>query len=202
MMARTPDLSCIWSELTSKPRRESISSWFKMRSALPPPSPPSGAGVTSAPSSAAASTSGVSSAILQSLLLVAPASPTLLLNDHLLEQHVAHFIWRGRDIDPAQQFFLHAQHPARSFEIVDAQFAQIGLKLILDARHQGGDAGLFQIIVELQRDRQFQISGGRIRALDIDQKIVHVVESDLGRGELDFLNGLFLGRSFENEEID
>src|SRR5579883_747319 len=113
MMARTPDLSCIWSELTSNPKRESISSWFSTRSAAP--SEP-----LSAARAAAILGSSLSSAIFYSLY-VAALSARGLLNDHLFQQHVAHMIGRGRDIDPAQQLFLQPQHPGRAFEIVQAK---------------------------------------------------------------------------------
>src|ERR1700753_1526049 len=94
MIARTPDLSCIWSELTSKPRRESISSWFRMRSAAPPPL---ATAMVSAPASAAGmSFSRASSAMMN------------LLNDHLLEQDVVHAIGRGGGVDPAGQVVFYA----------------------------------------------------------------------------------------------
>src|SRR4051812_47807712 len=125
MMARTPDLSCTWSELTSKPRRESISSWFSTRSA-PEPSPAASKAAICAASSADISGGGVSSAIC-----------VILLNDHFFEQHVTHLVRRGRDIDPAEQFLFQAQHAGRAFEIVEPEFAQIGLELVGDARHQG-----------------------------------------------------------------
>src|SRR5690349_5482416 len=107
MMARTPDLSCAWSLPTSKPRRESISSWFRTRSGAP-----SGAAFSkvSAALGAASSGLGVSSAICTANLR--------LLNDHFLEQHVAHLVGRSRHIDAAQQLFLQAQHAGRPLEIV------------------------------------------------------------------------------------
>src|ERR1700759_1690526 len=141
MMARTPDLSCIWSELTSKPSRESISSWLRMRSP-----PPSVGALLNAASSSSCSGGGVSSAM---------GMP--LLDDHLFEKNVAHLVRRGGGINPAEQFFFQAQYAFRALEIVDAQFAQIGLELIHQARHQSRHAGLFQIVVQFQRQRQFQI---------------------------------------------
>src|ERR1700742_2521851 len=136
MIARTPDLSCIWSEPVSKPRSESISSWFRMRS----PPPPSVGALLNAASSSSCSEACVSSAM---------AMP--LLHNHLFEEDVADLIRRGGGIDPAQQLFLEPEHAFRAFEIVDAQFSQIGLELVHQARHQRRHAGLFQVIVQFQR---------------------------------------------------
>src|SRR5256885_7284908 len=104
MMARTPDLSCTCSELTSKPSRESISSWFSTRSALPDAS---GAVSKVAAALGAASSVGAGGS---SAMLTVLATQTTLLNDHFLEQHVAHLVRRGCHIDPAQQFFFQPQH--------------------------------------------------------------------------------------------
>src|ERR1700733_15391704 len=127
MMARTPDLSCIWSLLTSKPRRESISSWFRMRSAVPP-LPATAMVSAAAPSPAASKLSVVS---LMSSAMGAP-----LLHEHLFEEHVAHAIGRGGRVDAAKQFFLQAHHTGRALEVVHARFAQIALEFVDDARHQ------------------------------------------------------------------
>src|SRR6185437_13353868 len=103
MMARTPDLSCNCSELTSKPRSESISSWFRMRSA------------------AAAASGGVSGAIASGAGAGGVSSAMLLLHDHLFQKHVAHMIGRRRRVDPAQKLFLEAKHAFRAFEVVHPQ---------------------------------------------------------------------------------
>src|SRR5579863_9281464 len=132
MMARTPDLSCNCSELTSKPRRESISSWLRMRSAA---AAAAGSSCSSRLGACVWSGGGVSSAMIFPLL-----------NDHLFQKNVAHAIGRGGGIDAAQKLFLQTQHAFRSFEIVDPQFAQIRLELIDQAGHQRGHAGFFQVI--------------------------------------------------------
>ena len=64
--------------------------------------------------SAAAVSSGSSAMVFRRSLGFA----ALLLNDHFLEQHVAHMIGRGGHIDPAQQFLLQAQHAGRAFEVL------------------------------------------------------------------------------------
>src|SRR6185312_774974 len=148
MMARTPDLSCICSLLTSKPRRESISSWFSTRSA------PAGSAAA-----VSASVCWISSAMVLSRKVCWPKG---LLDDHFLEQHVAHMIGRGRHIHAAQQLFLQAQHAGRTFQVVQPEFAQIGLELVGDARHQGLDRRLVLLIVKFQRYRQLQIGGGAV----------------------------------------
>src|SRR6185312_4526743 len=99
MMARTPDLSCNWSEVTSKPKRESISSWLRMRSAPVPASD----GMSVGAISVAASGGGVSSA--------------MLLHNHLFEEDVADFVRRRCRVHAAQQLFLQAQGTFRSLEV-------------------------------------------------------------------------------------
>ena len=147
MMARTPDLSCSCSLLTSKPRRESISSWLRMRSAVPP--------TALSASLAGDRRVGVLGVRLRSaagrLRSLRFVGHRFLLNDHFFEEDVADAIRRGGDVDPAQQFFLQAHDAGRALDVVHAQFAQIALELVDDARHQRLQAGFFVGGIEFER---------------------------------------------------
>src|ERR1700742_1862441 len=96
---------------------------------------------------AAASSSSAAPSGEASWVGVSSAMKYPLLNDHLFQEHVAHMIGRGGGVDPPEQFFLQSQYAFRAFEIVDAQFAQIGLELVHQTRRQRRDAGFFQVIV-------------------------------------------------------
>src|ERR1700744_5829802 len=76
-----------------------------------------------------------------------------LLHDHFFEEHVFDLEGCSRHIDAAQKLFLQADHAGGAFAVIDAQLAQITLKLIDDARHQRANASF------LVRAGQFERHG-------------------------------------------
>jgi hypothetical protein len=108
----------------------------------------------------------------------------IIVDDHFFEQHVAHRQRRQREIHPAQQLFLQPHHSGRAAHVLDAQFAQIGLKLVDDARQDRLDDGLRVRLIDFQRDRQFQIGLRSVRRLDVDDDVGDADEGGVFRRQM------------------
>src|SRR6267154_999103 len=222
MIARMPEFSLSVMSVRLKPRRLSISSWLRMRSAPPlfpawTNCPPSSiiAAHWAAMSSSAASAAGMAPA-------PAPAPPfgvtpwsararphsaarsswssamAVLLDDDFLEQHGVHLAGCDREVDAPRQFFAQPVEPGRTFEIALAHLAQIGLERVHDARHQRFDLLDQLLVVHLEYDLGLEVGrAAGTGALQVDQHIGQIEER---RRRLDRERRLFLVRLLAGHE--
>src|SRR5882757_208210 len=169
MIARMPELSLSETSDRLKPSRLSISSWLSTRSvpplpvpapcenldsspgavdhrstvaSRPGPAPPvvgaEASAVAASGSSASPHSAAMASCSIWSLdWLIFLTSPSL--NDDFLEQHGVDAGGRDRDVDAPRQLLLQPVQAGRAVEIARAQFAEIGLKRVHDARHDRRD---------------------------------------------------------------
>src|SRR5690606_9567369 len=113
----------------------SISSWSRMRVALPPGYPPitgSAAGSSSAAiasHSAAARSPSLRSSVSGESVIAAP-----LLNQHFLEQDVLVLDGRRHRVHPKQQLLPKPVEAGGSLQVLDAKLAQIDLEGVHDPR--------------------------------------------------------------------
>src|SRR5579862_5229744 len=117
-MARMPEPSLPWVSLSAKPRRLSISLWFRMRAVW-----------AASLSAAGFSPCAVSLAIAahswasfsSSILVFCSAILRVLLNQHFLEEHVGHLDRRRRRVDARQELFAQAIDPGRAAQILNPE---------------------------------------------------------------------------------
>src|SRR5262249_46532469 len=197
MIARMPEFSLSVMSARLKPRRLSISSWFRMRSAppllpawtncppssiiaahwaamssVPSPPPPSMAAPGSGrpPPLGAAPCSARArphSAARSSWSSAISGGLAALLDDDFLEQHGVDLARRDRDIDAARQFLAQPVEPGGAFKVALAHLAQIGLERVHDARHQRLDL-LDQLrILDLEHDLGLEIAGAAAGRLQV-----------------------------------
>ena len=88
--------------------------------------------------------------------------------------------WIGRDrgVDPPGQFFLQAEQAGRAVEVAGAQFAQIGLEQIGDARQRRLDRLDLLLFLDLEHDLDLEILHALAgRADQVDHHVRHFDES-------------------------
>src|SRR4051812_39351310 len=219
MMARMPELSSRLTSPTVKPSRLSISSCERTRSpeflALPKSRLPSstmaahcramvpeislaaaafaasaGASESRDPSHCAA----MASWSIWSLPAIAFTSVPSL-NDDFLEQHCRDLLRRQRQIDAAGQLFLEAEQSARAVEVAGAQFAQVSLEDVGDARHRRLDRLDLLLFLHLEDDLDLEILHALAgQPCKVDHDLRHVdVDRWLGSGHFRVLFALALG---------
>src|SRR4051812_38089129 len=200
MIARMPEFSLSVMSVRLKPRRLSISSWLRMRSAPPllpawtncPPSSIMAAHWAAMSSSPAPSATGA-------MLSAAPpfgvtpwsararphsaarsswsSAMAVLLDDDFLEQHGVHLAGRDREVDAPRQFLAQPVEPGRTFKIGLAHLAQIGLERVHDARHQRLDLLDELLVLDLEHDLGLEIAGATgSGALQVDQDFRQIEE--------------------------
>src|SRR5690349_14473137 len=178
MIARMPDCEPLTRSSIEKPRRPSISSWLRMRSAPPlepcpsssieahslrTSSPPTPCSASAAPQSAARSSSGCDAppcsarAAPHSAIRSWSAGPAISLHHDLFEQHRVDLGRVDRDVDAPRQLLLQPEEAGRSLEVGGAELAHIGLKGVEHARHHRLDVGADLLLADLERDLHLQI---------------------------------------------
>src|SRR5687768_2881277 len=115
----------------------------------------------------------------RSLPLAMIMRPAESLDQDFLEQHRTHLLRRQRDIDALGQLLLEAKQTGRAVDVAGAQFAQIGLEQIGDARQRRLDRLELLLFLDLEHDLDLEVlhalAGGA------DQIDHHVRHFDKGR---------------------
>ena len=110
---------------------------------------------------------------------------------------------RDRQIDPAHQLLLQAEHAGRAAEILHPQLAQEDLEIVDHARHHRIDLGGGLGVRHLQRHDQFEDRPLAARRRQVDQHVGQIDEDRRRRFGV-FGPGLALGgllAAHEQEEI-
>src|SRR5689334_7415818 len=84
-------------------------------------------------------------------------SPSPLLDHDFLEQHGADLLRRDRRVDAAGQLSLEAEQAGQAAEIANAQFPQVGLEDVGDARHARLDRLDLLVFLHLEDDLDLQV---------------------------------------------
>src|SRR5580658_2934025 len=145
-----PEPSLAELSLSAKPRRLSISFWFRMRAVTAASLSPSATALSPCAPSVLAIAAHSWASFSSSIWVFGSAIVIALLHQHFLEEHVGHLDRRRRRVDARQEFLAQPIDAGRAPEVLDPELAQIDLERVDDARHHRLQARQVVGALELQ----------------------------------------------------